>query len=313
MKSKLPEGFSLRAPTLSDVNAVNDLICACDAADYGEPDFTVDDVLADWRRGGFVLERDAWLVYAPDGTLAAYGNVYGGGEVVRVDPTTGVLPQFRERGLEDFLLDAAEEWTREFASAKPLQWIAAETQRGWTTRLVARNYAVTRHDYVMEIQMTAPPPMPIVPDGFVLRAFERGRDERTVWACIQEAFRDHRGHLDMPYAEWASGFFDHADWSAELSAVVTHDDMVVGAAMVFHGMNGGWIRSLGVLRPWRKTGLGLAMLYHVFGKCYALEPKRVGLGVDAESLTGATRLYERAGMCVKQHFLRYEKNVGAVH
>lgn len=307
MKNILPEGFTLRAPTLADVNAVNDLICACDAADYGEPDFTVDDVLADWRRGGFVLERDAWLIHAPDGTVAAYGNVYGGGEVVRVDPTTGVLPQFRERGLEDFLLDAAEEWTREFAPAKPLQWIVAETHRQWVPRLVARDYVVTRHDYIMEIEMTAPPPASIVPEGFVLRAFERGRDEQSVWMCLQEAFRDHRGHRDMPYAEWATLFFDHAQWSAELSTVVTHGQDVVAAAMVFHGETGGWIRTLGVRRAWRQQGLGLAMLRHIFGKCYALDPKRVGLGVDAESLTGATRLYERAGMRVKEHFLRYEK------
>ena len=308
MKQKLPDSFSMRAPALQDAAAINDLICACDAADYGAPDFTVEDVLADWRRDDFVIARDAWMIHASDGTLAAYGNVYGGSEVARVDPTTCVLPEYRERGLENFLLDAAEAWTRANAPHKPLQWIVSETHAGWVTRLIARAYVVTRHDYVMEIEMTAPPPAPVLPDGFVMRSFARGRDELAVWACLQESFRDHRGHVDMPYEAWATGFFDHAEWSPELSTVVTRDDETVAAAMAFHGMNGGWIRSLAVRRPWRKNGLGLAMLYFIFGKCYAYEPKRVGLGVDAESLTGATRLYERAGMRVKNHFLRYEKS-----
>jgi hypothetical protein len=36
---------------------------------------------------------------------------------------------------------------------------------------------------------------------------------------------------------------------------------------------------------------------------------RAGLGVDAQSLTGATRLYEKAGMHVAREFLAYEKEL----
>ena len=91
--------------------------------------------------------------------------------------------------------------------------------------------------------------------------------------------------------------------------IVLPGDDIAGAAMAYHFDTGGWIRSLAVRRPWRKQGLGLALLYDVFGKMYALGEHRVGLGVDAESLTGATRLYERAGMRVKHHYARYRKTV----
>jgi ribosomal protein S18 acetylase RimI-like enzyme len=58
----------------------------------------------------------------------------------------------------------------------------------------------------------------------------------------------------------------------------------------------GWVGTLGVLRPWRRRGLGLALLQHSFARLYERGQRKVGLGVDAQSLTGATRLYEKAGM-----------------
>ena len=64
---------------------------------------------------------------------------------------------------------------------------------------------------------------------------------------------------------------------------------------------------LGVRRPWRKKGIGLAILHRIFGEFYSRGVRIVGLGVDAESLTGATRLYQRAGMSVKNHYVRYER------
>jgi mycothiol synthase len=74
---------------------------------------------------------------------------------------------------------------------------------------------------------------------------------------------------------------------------------------------GGWIHTLGVLRPWRRHGLGQALLYHAFAEFYRRGINNVYLGVDAQSLTGATRLYERAGMHVVRLFKAYEKELRA--
>ena len=71
----------------------------------------------------------------------------------------------------------------------------------------------------------------------------------------------------------------------------------------------GVVDELAVRRPWRRRGLGTALLHHAFGEFYHRGHKQVGLGVDAESLTGATRLYEKAGMRVAQQFARYEKEL----
>ena len=58
----------------------------------------------------------------------------------------------------------------------------------------------------------------------------------------------------------------------------------------------GHINILGVRRPWRKRGLGLALLQHSFNKYWKRNQKRVTLGVDASSITGAVDLYKRARM-----------------
>ena len=71
----------------------------------------------------------------------------------------------------------------------------------------------------------------------------------------------------------------------------------------------GWVNILGVRRPWRKHGLGLALLLHSFGELYRRGVRKAGLGVDAENLTGALRLYEKAGMHVHMVFDTYEKTI----
>ena len=68
-----------------------------------------------------------------------------------------------------------------------------------------------------------------------------------------------------------------------------------------------WVHVLGVRRPWRRRGLGLALLLRVFAEFYARGERRAVLQVDSENETGATRLYERAGMSVARFSDLYEK------
>ncbi len=71
----------------------------------------------------------------------------------------------------------------------------------------------------------------------------------------------------------------------------------------------GWVESIGVRRPWRRRGLALALLHHSFLTFYHRGQESVGLSVDASSLTGATRLYEKAGMHVVRRLDNYEKEL----
>ena len=69
------------------------------------------------------------------------------------------------------------------------------------------------------------------------------------------------------------------------------------------------VATLGVRRPWRRWGIALALLHHSFGELYRRDKSAVTLGVDAQSLTGAARLYEKAGMHVRHRSVCYEKEL----
>lgn len=73
--------------------------------------------------------------------------------------------------------------------------------------------------------------------------------------------------------------------------------------------SGGWVHSLGIRRAWRRRGLALTLLQHAFADFVNRGIYKVFLGVDAQSLTGATRLYERAGMRVMLRSIHYEKEL----
>jgi ribosomal protein S18 acetylase RimI-like enzyme len=51
----------------------------------------------------------------------------------------------------------------------------------------------------------------------------------------------------------------------------------------------------------------MALLKRAFLNFYERGKRYVVLGVDAGNSTGATRLYERAGMRVVRRYVRYEK------
>ena len=61
--------------------------------------------------------------------------------------------------------------------------------------------------------------------------------------------------------------------------------------------DGGFVHGLFTRRPWRKQGVGTALLGDAFRRFWARGERSVGLGVDTESATGAFRLYKRPGWC----------------
>jgi ribosomal protein S18 acetylase RimI-like enzyme len=71
----------------------------------------------------------------------------------------------------------------------------------------------------------------------------------------------------------------------------------------------GSVGTLGVRRPWRRNGLGEALLRRSFAALHARGQRKVRLSVDAENPTGATRLYERVGMRVLRQSNTWEREL----
>ena len=111
--------FLVRHPVMSDLEAVYRLHEACDIAEYGTPDLTLDDLRSAWRGPTFNLETDAWMVVAPGNQLVGYAEVQHR-QHVRTYAFTRVLPEFAGKGIEKYLLHLVEEWAqRQISLAKP--------------------------------------------------------------------------------------------------------------------------------------------------------------------------------------------------
>jgi ribosomal protein S18 acetylase RimI-like enzyme len=158
--------------------------------------------------------------------------------------------------------------------------------------LRARGFEAIRSFFRMVVDLEQEPPAPDWPEGFSVASLESG-EERELYQVLEDAFVDHWGHTERTYEEWlATHAIEH-----ELSFLVSAGDEIAAGALCKRELFGmGWVDVLGTRREYRRLGLGDALLRHAFRELYRRGARRVGLGVDSENPTGATRLYERAGM-----------------
>src|SRR5947209_7118798 len=116
---KLPRGFTMRIPTMDDAEAAYQVVHACDMADDGIPDHTLEDFNLSWQEVEFNLATDAWLVFAPEGRAIAVDDS-GHRQHVKIYSFMRVHPDFRGQGIEDYLLSVTEERARQhIAQASP--------------------------------------------------------------------------------------------------------------------------------------------------------------------------------------------------
>jgi ribosomal protein S18 acetylase RimI-like enzyme len=169
-----------------------------------------------------------------------------------------------------------------------------------------------RINWVMEIDLVSADrlPEPAWPEGITVRTADLERDARAVHQAEADSFSDHYGYVPQRFEEWFYIRTQFLKAEPELWIMAMDGDMIAGIALCSSTRPGdpdlGWISTVGVRRPWRRRGLGLAILHHAFRLLAARGKARAGLGVDSQSLTGATRLYEKAGMRFVREGHEYE-------
>jgi mycothiol synthase len=215
-----------------------------------------------------------------------------------------VHPEAQGRGLGTRLADFAEARLVGRGPERLQTWIFAGEERA-RELFSGRGYREVRRFWDMAIELAEPPPQPDV----AIEVFD-GSEERAreFHAALGEAFEDHWEHHPVPFEEWweekrAVPDYDPSLWfliraGGEVAAVVRNDPDRNG---------GGYVGALGVRRAWRGRGYGRALLLHTFREFHRRGQTRVTLGVDAANPTGATRLYESAGMHVESESVVYEK------
>ncbi|MFI5273038.1 MAG: GNAT family N-acetyltransferase [Ktedonobacterales bacterium] len=314
MSARLAAGFSARTAEANAPAAIRALVEDCQIAEFGSPDEAmIEGILMTRDKPGFVPRRDAWMVTrASGGPLAAYGHL-GTADRRHLYAHIYVHPTCAGRGLGMWLLRQIEARERERSATSSTaaeavtleQWLAASNQAAHSL-LAAAGYAAARHLWGMVIALAGQPSPPIWPDGVSVRVCQGAADLRRAYAATEEAFQDHWHAEARTYEQFIAGttpeLFDPSLWF-----LATAGDEVIGTALCEAYPSRGWVNSLGVRRPWRRRGIAIALLRQVFAEFTRRGLREVALGVDAENPTGATRVYQRAGMTIERQYDIFEK------
>jgi ribosomal protein S18 acetylase RimI-like enzyme len=115
----------------------------------------------------------------------------------------------------------------------------------------------------------------------------------------------------MAYDVWEAATLKAPSSDLSLVFLAERGGEPVGALTTAIDVEEPWVAELGVLEAHRGTGIGRALLRRAFAELAARGWTIVKLNVDGENRSGATRLYERAGMTRGRSWHFYEKRIDA--
>ena len=320
-----PKTLSLNSVTEADYAEVVELINASDRSFAGHNIVTLNEFITDLNTLDLNPATDTSVVRTADGNVIGYSDFWAGAAPhVRMFGFVRIHPQHKREGVGTAITCWLESRAvQELAKAPEglrvtLGMRAYAVQPDAQAFLECNGYKQARSNYRMTIELNGSIPEPVFPEGIVLHTIQPDEaDLRRALQAEQEAFLDHYGVIPEPfetYFERRKNMLLH-DETVDLSAcfIALDGEQVAGADFnaisLADDQETGWVGSLSVRRPWRKQGLGLALLRNAFREMHRRGRKRVGLYVDAENLTGALGLYQKAGMHVQYETRYFEKEL----
>ena len=314
--------FTLRPVTMADLTVVTKLLNKSAIDQTGVPDMTESLLKSEWTGPGFHLEESVRVAQTPDGQIVGYIEVWD------TDPLpvsnwvwARVHPDFEGLGIGSALMKWAEQRLQQTISRVPpdMQVVyrsgSLSTHNQTKKLLDSLGMKPTRYYWRMVIDLDQKTPEPKWPENITLTTLAEIDDLPAVYRAFADSFQDHYGHVDQPeekkIPEWEHWISTDSEFDPSLWYIAMDGQEIAGICLCrrreWEDPEMGWVNIFGVRRPWRKQGLGLAMLHYAFGEFYRRGKLRAGLGVDAGSLTGATRLYAKAGMHVAREYHDFEK------
>jgi mycothiol synthase len=304
--TELPDGWSVRRPTLDDAPALLELVHASDIAAVGYPDYTAEEVREALTEPNTDLTRDVWVALDTDGRIVGWaypGNATGENRdfiEVYVWPGDGVPAM---RPLLELMLARVAERKAEFGHEKyEVRAGAVPSETTYIDLLTEHGFAFLKQNARMQLSLEGVSPVaPEPPAGVTLRTV-RADDEadmRTFHAVVERAFLDS-DHRSSSYESWRKQVDDDPAPVFDEWFVAEVDGVVAGVLESSYDSDGdageGWVKRLAVLGPYRKKGLGEALLRRAFAAYAAKGRDKAGLGVDMDNPTRAARLYFAVGM-----------------
>lgn len=324
-----------RSPlTLDDVPALTALMNRIDVADeLGEP--AEEPSIREWlTMPGLDLSQDTLAVWTGEELIGftavdVHTSLDRDGRV-RCQLMGGVDPAQRRQGLGAELFDWAEERATQLAAARhPAEADAifrasggrdpdldaredAPLTGGADVRplLEQRGYRRARSWLVMVRELPGEMLPPFEREQVQVIAPEDDHAEATRLAHL-DAFADHWGSAPVPPERWSIWWSSHTA-RRELSSIALDADGTVLAYVITSEDKPGvlHIALVGTRPGARGRGLARAVIARTLAAAAEAGFATAELEVDAESLTGATRLYDALGFAREAVYGTYEKPAG---
>jgi mycothiol synthase len=296
------ERVRLTPPLAADAAGVTEVVAGLETSLYGPSTFTQADLEAEWSE--MDVERDARVVRDGD-RVVGYCAVRERGELWRVEGY--VHPEAAGQGIGMLIASELEEEAVRHG-VRRIQNNVLEADAAARGLLESLGYSPVRVFREMRIELEASPRPPEWPNGLRVVPFDPEQDAREFHAAQEEAFADHWDFTPHDFDAWSKLNLDSERFDPTLWCVVrAGHEIAAGTICTGDTYGGGFVRELFTRRPWRRRGVGAALLADAFSRFWERGERTVGLGVDAESDTGAFRLYERAGMKPALGWVMYEK------
>jgi mycothiol synthase len=299
--------MQIRAATLDDVDRLAAFMGRCTLAHQGARRASTDEMRQRLTQPGTDPELDTWLVEGAGSEVAGFAQLWAEPPAVvcyvRVDPEhtgRGIGSTLLERGAVR-ALDLAPEPTVLHATSWPKDESAAPL-------LESAGFEPIRYFSLMTIDLDQAPEPPIWPSDVHLRALDEDSELRPVHEAQTEIFPDRRQDLGEWLHEYAGEGFDPTLWFVAKDA-----EGIAGFALCLPELaedpEAGYVSELGVRADRRGEGLGLALLRQTFVELQGRGKRRASLHVDVDNLTGALRLYTRAGMRPDPRLVVWEREL----
>ncbi len=269
--------------------------------------------------------------YAADSLIAEIdGRIVGSGRVRWLDETGGplvhrvslfVLPDLWDSGLRLSMLAWLEKRAQVNAASQPddrANVLETHSMQDADINpiLRAQGYDVERYFAEMVRPTLDDIPDFPMPVGLEVRPAQP-EQYRQIWDANVEAFRDHWGGVEQTETDYERFLADKRIFQPALWQIAwdVAADEIAGQVRPFidheeneaAGRLRGYTENISTRRPYRRRGLARALIVRALRAQREAGMTESALGVDMESPTGATRVYDDCGFVVAKMVLLWRK------
>lgn len=230
----------------------------------------------------------------------------------------GVVPEFRGKGIEKMLAETALQELKK-RGMKVAQAFAVKTQKDIVRLWENLGFKLVRKFSLMKKDLDTVPSNVGENKQVMLKPLRRDVDEdlKLLNWLDNECFKEHFNYRPSPiertiYSVRENPFFKDQAW---FFAVLNGEHVGFVGVGIDEKYNAeknakiGWVLDIGVLKPYRRRGIGARMILHGMNTLKAKGMTTVMLGVDDWNVTKAMKLYEKLGFSVVKKELAYEREI----